>query len=369
MAAVPSQLADLVGAPHFAHLVTVNRDGSPQSSPIWIRPDRVADDGSVESIFFVTGVGYRKALNMRREPRVAISIHDAANPYRTLEILGTASMEQRSSYDELDAISNQYLGTDYPYKGDDPSGWLVTVEVERSSTFSDIEIPEMVEPPPKGSDLLSPPHFAHIATVSSTGQPRSSVVWHRRVDGGGENDIEFWTFPTTLKVLHLRRNPAIAVSIHDEADPYRYTEVRGTATLTPDTGPQMLDELTPLYWQADRYPESEQYPIDERHGGCDRPRQRPATASASASGLRHSFRQRASRRVISQAEIEPSQHVTPQHARRRPVAVPTRHSRLRLGDPHGGGDHQIFAALVPKHQVDCPHDRAGLADADHLDPQ
>ena len=262
MAAVPSQLADLVGAPHFAHLVTVNRDGSPQSSPIWIRPDRVADDGSVESVFFVTGVGYRKALNMRREPRVAISIHDAANPYRTLEILGTASMEQRSSYDELDAISNQYLGTDYPYKGDDPSGWLVTVEVERSSTFSDIEIPEMVETPPKGSDLLSPPHFAHIATVSSTGQPRSSVVWHRRVDGGGENDIEFWTFPTTLKVLHLRRNPAIAVSIHDEADPYRYTEVRGTATLTPDTGPQMLDELTPLYWQADRYPESEQYPID-----------------------------------------------------------------------------------------------------------
>ena len=68
MAAVPSQLADLVGAPHFAHLVTVHRDGSPQSSPIWIRPDRVANDGSVESIFFVTGVGYRKALNMRREP-------------------------------------------------------------------------------------------------------------------------------------------------------------------------------------------------------------------------------------------------------------------------------------------------------------
>ena len=64
-------------------------------------------------------------------------------------------------------------------------------------------------------------------------------------------------------MLHLRRNPAIAVSIHDEADPYRYTEVRGTATLTPDTGPQMLDELTPLYWQADRYPESEQYPIDD----------------------------------------------------------------------------------------------------------
>ncbi len=267
MTAVDPQLADLVGAPHFAHLVTVNRDGSPQSSPIWIRPDRADDDGSVESIFFVTGLRYRKALNMQREPRVALSIHDAANPYRTLEIVGRAALEARSSYDELDALSNQYLGTDYPYKGDDPAGWHVTVEVERASRPGSIDTPPPVDPPAQHSDLLSPPHFAHIATVSSSGQPRSSVVWHRRAAGGGEHDIEFWTSPATLKVLHLRRNPAIAVSIHDEADPYRYTELRGTATLTPDRGPRMLNELTPLYWQAKRYPDSEQYPINDETEG------------------------------------------------------------------------------------------------------
>ena len=58
-------------------------------------------------------------------------------------------------------------------------------------------------------------------------------------------------------MLHLRRNPAIAVSIHDEANPYRYTELRGRATLTPVRGHQLLDELTPLYWKQDSYPEGD----------------------------------------------------------------------------------------------------------------
>ncbi len=254
MASVPAEHADLVGAPHFAHLVTVNRDGSPQSSPIWIRPDRVNANGDMESIFFVTGLRYRKTLNMQREPRVALSIHGADQPYRMLEIVGTASLAPRTSWDELDAISNQYLGTDYPYKGDDPAGWLVSVEIERVTLPNDGEQPPSVDPPAAGSDLLSPPHFAHVATVSSTGQPRSSVVWHRRPEGGGEHDIEFWTSAETLKTRHLRNNPAIAVSIHDEVDPYRYTELRGQARITEIDGRQMADELTRLYWKLDAFP-------------------------------------------------------------------------------------------------------------------
>ncbi len=254
MASVPHEFADLVGAPHFAHLVTVNRDGSPQSSPIWIRPELISADGAVESIFFVTGLRYRKALNMQREPRVALSIHDHNQPYRMLEIVGTATLAPRPSWDELDVLSNQYMGTDYPFKGDDSAGWHVTVEINRVTLPNDSPTPPSVDPPAPGSDLLSPPHFAHVATVSSTGQPRSSVVWHRRPAGGGEDDIEFWTGSETLKTRHLRNNPAIAVSIHDEVDPYRYTELRGQAQITPLEGRQMADELTRLYWKLDRFP-------------------------------------------------------------------------------------------------------------------
>ncbi len=262
MASVPPDFSDLCGAPHFAHVVTVNRDGSPQSSPVWFRPERVSADGSVESVYFSTGKRFRKSLNMQREPRVAISVHDAANPYRALEIVGSASLAARSDWDDVDEISRSYIGADYPNKGEGAAdGWGVTVNVERAVTF-DFVPEDVVDPPEAGADLLSPPHFAHVATVSSTGQPRSSVVWHRRATGGGENDLEFWTMPTTLKALHLKRNPAIAVSIHDEANPYRYTEIRGRATLTEVEGHQMLDELTPLYWKLDRYP-------DERDDGYD----------------------------------------------------------------------------------------------------
>ena len=192
---------------------------------------------------------------MQREPRVAISVHDSSNPYRTLEIVGTASLTARDSWDDVDVISRTYLGTDYPFKEGSGEGWGVTVTVERAVTL-DFKPEEVLDPPERGTDLLNPPHFAHVATVSSTGQPRSSVVWHRRAAGGGEDDIEFWTTPSTLKVLHLRRNPAISVSIHDEANPGRYTELRGRATLTPVQGHRLLDELTPLYWKLDRYPDN-----------------------------------------------------------------------------------------------------------------
>ena len=136
MASVPPEFADLCGAPHYAHVVTVNRDGSPQSSPVWFRPEDVNRDGSVASVYFSTGKRFRKSLNMQREPRVAISVHDAANPYRTLEIVGTASLTPRTSWDDVDEISRTYIGTDYPGKGEGAGeGWGVTVSVERAVTL------------------------------------------------------------------------------------------------------------------------------------------------------------------------------------------------------------------------------------------
>ncbi len=253
MASVPPEFADLCGAPHFGHIVTVNPNGFPQSSPVWIIPGQVNADGSVENIRFSTGLKYRKSLNLVRDPRVSVSIHDVANPYRTLEIVGHVTLEPRNGWTDVDEISQTYLGTDYPYKQGTGEGYRVTVNVDRVVAHA-FDAPPSLELPEAGTDLLNPPHFAHVATISSTGQPRSSVVWHQRVDGGGEDDIEFWTSVETLKTKHLRNNPKIAVSIHDEASGYTYTEVRGTAEIIPVDNHQLLDELTPLYWQLDKYP-------------------------------------------------------------------------------------------------------------------
>ncbi len=128
MATSPDSHADLIGAPHFAHLATVNADGSPQTSVIWVQRD--GDD-----VLFTTN-GNRKMRNMRRDARVALSIHDEKNPYRYIELRGQAQMTPRDSYDFLDGLTKQYLGLDeYPEKDDAGGGVLVRVAVDHVVTF------------------------------------------------------------------------------------------------------------------------------------------------------------------------------------------------------------------------------------------
>ena len=56
----------LDGTP-IAHLATVLPDGSPHSVPLWV-------DTHGDQVVFLTGPGSRKARNLRRDPRVALSL-------------------------------------------------------------------------------------------------------------------------------------------------------------------------------------------------------------------------------------------------------------------------------------------------------
>ena len=72
-AAIPQAFLDLFEKKSFAHLVTLNPDGSPQVSPVW-----VAREGDL--VVVNSAKGRRKDRNMRRDPRVALSIQDPGNP-------------------------------------------------------------------------------------------------------------------------------------------------------------------------------------------------------------------------------------------------------------------------------------------------
>ncbi len=86
MAGIPESHADLIGAPHLAHLATTNKDGSPQVSPIWLLRDG-------ETIVFSTTEERRKTKNMRRTPTIALSIVDPENPFRYMELRGPVVIE------------------------------------------------------------------------------------------------------------------------------------------------------------------------------------------------------------------------------------------------------------------------------------
>ena len=111
MATIPASHADLLTTPAFANLATLNPDGSPQVTPVW-----VDFDGS--HVIVNTARGRVKAKNLAREPRVALSIADPENPYRYLGIQGrVVEMTEKGGDAHIDKMAKKYLGKDsYPFR-------------------------------------------------------------------------------------------------------------------------------------------------------------------------------------------------------------------------------------------------------------
>ena len=78
---IPESHKDLLEKPAFGNLGTLMKDGSPQVTPIWV-------DYDGKFVRFNSAKGRVKDKNVRRDPRVSISLQDPANPYRYLEVRG-----------------------------------------------------------------------------------------------------------------------------------------------------------------------------------------------------------------------------------------------------------------------------------------
>jgi PPOX class probable F420-dependent enzyme len=112
MATIPASHADLLKEKKaFANLATLNPDGSPQVTPVWID-----FDGS--HILVNTAKGRVKTKNLEREPRVALSIADPDNPYRYLGIQGRVTEMTESGADpHIDKMAKKYMGKEtYPLR-------------------------------------------------------------------------------------------------------------------------------------------------------------------------------------------------------------------------------------------------------------
>ncbi|MBI4469648.1 MAG: PPOX class F420-dependent oxidoreductase [Acidobacteria bacterium] len=111
---IPEKYLDLFGKPAFGFLATLMPDGAPQVTPVWC--DREGEDVLVNS-----AKGRRKDLNMRRDPRVAITIVDPVNPYRYVEIRGpVVEITERNADAHIDRLTKKYLNLDsYPHRRPD----------------------------------------------------------------------------------------------------------------------------------------------------------------------------------------------------------------------------------------------------------
>jgi len=120
---LPDDLHAACEATNFAHVATVLPSGAPHSVPVWIGVEG-------DRLYFFTQEGTRKARNLQRDPRVAISISDRKNPYKMVWVRGRVT-ETRTGDEALkliDALARRYTGQDFPMR----TGVVFLVEPERS---------------------------------------------------------------------------------------------------------------------------------------------------------------------------------------------------------------------------------------------
>ncbi len=128
MKSIPESHADILDKPSFAHLATLMSDGSPHSAPVWIDTD--------EGYLVINSAeGRLKDRNVRRDPRVAISLTDPENPYRSLAIRGrVVKITKEGADDHIDRMAKKYMGVDtYPYRTPSEVRVLYYIEPEKVS--------------------------------------------------------------------------------------------------------------------------------------------------------------------------------------------------------------------------------------------
>ncbi len=124
--ALPAGLKAVIDGPNFAHLTTLDADGSPQATAMWIMRDG-------DHIVFNTVVGRRKWHNMQRDPRVAFSISPMDEPYVNWSVQGrVVEMRTADGVEVIDQLARKYLGRDkYPWLTPDMVRVTVIVEADR----------------------------------------------------------------------------------------------------------------------------------------------------------------------------------------------------------------------------------------------
>ncbi|GGL56003.1 pyridoxamine 5'-phosphate oxidase family protein [Halocalculus aciditolerans] len=107
--AVPREFRDFFEKETYAHVTTLNADGSPHTTPVWVDYDADAN-----RLLVNTERHRRKAKNVERDPRVSVSMTDPDTPYRFLSVTGEVDeVTTDGAREHIDELARRYTGDDY----------------------------------------------------------------------------------------------------------------------------------------------------------------------------------------------------------------------------------------------------------------
>ena len=127
---LPQAARELLESDAVAHVVTLNEDGSPQVTAAWVGMDG-------DEIVLATLPDQRKLRNLRRDPRIALSVEsstmDAWGLREYLVVYGTARVTEGGAAEMLQHLAHTYLGPDvvFPNMPDPPPGFVTRITPER----------------------------------------------------------------------------------------------------------------------------------------------------------------------------------------------------------------------------------------------
>lgn len=107
---LPEKAKKLLDGPTFVTVATLNADGGPHTSIVWVTRD-------YDEILLSTVAGRAKERNWRRDPRASVLIPDTADPYHYVEVRGTVSMTTEGGPELIQTLSQKYTGG--PYTNDE----------------------------------------------------------------------------------------------------------------------------------------------------------------------------------------------------------------------------------------------------------
>jgi PPOX class probable F420-dependent enzyme len=127
MAGLSDKARKLFTDPNYLYVGTANPDGSPQVTVVWTD----LEDGHIR---FNTAIGRVKERNLRRDPRIGMTITARDNPWDKVDIRGRVVdfVEGEEADSHIDDLSEKYTGQrPYPWRQPDERRVIVVIEPTR----------------------------------------------------------------------------------------------------------------------------------------------------------------------------------------------------------------------------------------------
>jgi len=127
--ALPPSVKKLLEDKAYGHVVTFDAQGKPQFTMVWM-------DVEGDEVLFNTADGRKKPQNLRRDPRVIVSVQDRHDPQAYAVFHGSARVTEAGADAHIDKLAKRFLNADkYPFRQPGEKRLIIRIGVDRIGGF------------------------------------------------------------------------------------------------------------------------------------------------------------------------------------------------------------------------------------------